>query len=170
MPSCFLTRSLLVWLTTFSITCICPFLLWAQGLQQTPYSAANAVRRGSSSGFPDLTPSNPLGLPGSSLQGPMGSDSIPISSSMFQGLLPSIPNLQLGYIYNFGQYVRAGRASVDYVLPVNLGPDATVYAETRAQFQSFWKNLSGPRNNRVDISLTLTRIDPPMLGKTDPSV
>lgn len=90
---------------------------------------------------PDMSPSNPLGLPGSSLLGPRGSDSIPISSGMFQGLLPTIPNLQLGYIYNFGQYVRAGRASVDYLLPINLSPATTVYGETHAEFQSFWTSM-----------------------------
>lgn len=127
-------------------------LVNAQSLQQTPYSASDSVRRGLS-GPLDLSPSNPLGLPGSSLLGPRGSDSIPISSGLFQGILPNIPNLQLGYIYNFGQSVRAGRASVDYLLPINLSPDTTVYGEAHGEFQSFWKTTPGSSNNRTDLSL-----------------
>lgn len=140
-----LIRTLLICFTIFTIIYNCP-LVWSQGLQ-TPYSAADSVRRGLS-GPPDMTPSSPLGLP----RGSVESDSIPISSGLFQGLLPNIPNLQLGYIYNFGQNVRSGRARVDYLLPVNLGPDTTVYAETHAEFQSFWKTLSGAGNNRTDLS------------------
>lgn len=140
-------KTLLVCFTSLTFIC-CPLLVWSQGLQQTPYSAADSVRRGLS-GPPDISPSNPLSLP----RGSSGSDSIPISSGLFQGLLPNIPNLQLGYIYNFGQNVRAGRASVDYLLPVNLGNDSTIYGEAHGEFQSFWKTTPGSSNNRTDLSL-----------------
>lgn len=146
-----LLRTGLVLFLVLSIICNYVGLVNAQSLQETPYSASDSVRRGLS-GPLDMSPSNPLGLPGSSLLGPRGSDSIPISSGMFQGLLPNIPNLQLGYIYNFGQSVRAGRASIDYLLPINLNSDTTVYGETHAEFQSFWKTLSGA-NSRTDISI-----------------
>jgi len=149
--SSLLIRIIFVCFTAIPIICF-PQLVFSQGIQQTPYSAADTVRRGLSVP-PDMSPSNPLGLPGSSLLGPRGSDSIPISSGLFQGLLPSIPNLQFGYIYNFGQYVRAGRASIDYLLPINLSPDTTVYGEVHSEFQSFWKNPTGSANNRVDLSL-----------------
>jgi len=84
--------------------------------------------------------------------GPRGSDTIPISSGLFQGLLPRIPNLELGYIYSFGPDVRAGRATVDYLLPINLGSDSTVFGEAHAEFQSFWQARSGGTDNRVDLS------------------
>lgn len=124
----------------------------AQGLQTSPYSAANEVRRRLSPDGLDPAPSNPLGLPGSSFLGPRGSDTIPISSGLFQGLLPRIPNLELGYIYSFGPDVRAGRGTVDYLLPINLGNDSTIFGEVHAEFQSFWQARSGGTDNRVDLS------------------
>ncbi len=111
----------------------------AQGLQTSPYSAANEVRRGLSPGGPDLL-------------GPRGSDTIPISSGLFPGLLPRIPNLELGYIYSFGPDVRAGCATVDYLMPIKLGSDSTIFGEAHAEFQSFWQARSGGTNNRVDLS------------------
>ena len=63
-----------VFALAFVVVCISPLLAIAQGIQQTPYSAADAVRRSGPSGTPYLTPSNPLGFPGSSLVGPRGSE------------------------------------------------------------------------------------------------
>ena len=113
-----------VFALAFVVVCISPLLAIAQGIQQTPYSAADAVRRSGPSGTPYLTPSNPLGFPGSSLVGPRGSGNISISSGMFQGILPKSPNLQLGYDYTFGPQLRVGSASVDYLLPLKLGADS----------------------------------------------
>ena len=118
------------------VVCLAPLLAISQSIQQTPYSAADVVRRSGTSVVPDLTPSNPLGLPGSSLVGPRGSENISISSGMFQGILPKIPNLQLGYNYTFGPQLRAGTASVDYLLPFKLGTDSTIYGEAHGEFQS----------------------------------
>jgi hypothetical protein len=84
--------------------------------------------------------------------GPRGSDTIPISSGLFQGILPRIPNLELGYIYSFGSDVRVGRGTVDYLLPINLGNDSTIFGEGHAEFQDFWKTPPGGTNNRVDLS------------------
>ncbi|MEI7450806.1 MAG: hypothetical protein WCJ75_14405 [Desulfomonile sp.] len=123
----------------------------SQGIQQTPYSASDAVRRGWSSVSPDLTPSNPLGLPGSSVTGPRGSDSISISSGMFQGLLPNVPNLQLGYNYTFGPKFRAGSASVDYMLPFKLGAGSTIYGEAHGEFQSLSIAQPGSPNNCMEL-------------------
>jgi hypothetical protein len=103
---------------------ISPLLAISQSIQQTPYSAADAVRRSGPSVVPDLTPSNPLGFPGSSLVGPRGSENISISSGMFQGILPKIPNLQLGYNYTFGPQLNDSRQSREHI-PVSppRGPD-----------------------------------------------
>ena len=137
----------------FLVVCFAPLLALSQGIQQTPYSAADALRRSRPSVAPDSTPSNPLGLPGSSLVGPGGSDSVSISSGMFQGILPKIPNLQLGYNYTFGSNIRAGTASVDYLLPFKLGVESTIYGEAHGELQSFSIAQSGSPNNSVDLCL-----------------
>jgi hypothetical protein len=139
-------------LATFAV-CSLTSLAVAQGIQETPYSAADVVRRRGPSVAPDLTPSNPLGLPGSSLVGPRGSENISISSGMFQGILPKIPNLQLGYNYTFGPQIRAGAASVDYLLPFKVGADSTVYGEAHGELQSFSIAQPGSPNNSVDLCL-----------------
>ncbi len=139
---------ILVSLTVF----ICPLLALSQGIQQTPYSAAGTVRGGSTAITSDLTPSNPLGMPGSSLLGPRGSENISISSGMFQGLMPQIPNLQLGYNYTFGSQLRAGAASVDYLLPFKIGADTTVYGEAHGEFQSISISQPGSPNNSTELA------------------
>mgnify|MGYP000855227103 FL=1 len=139
---------ILVSLTVF----ICPLLALSQGIQQTPYSAASTVRGGSTAITSDLTPSNPLGMPGSSLLGPRGSENISISSGMFQGLMPQIPNLQLGYNYTFGSQLRAGAASVDYLLPFKIGADTTVYGEAHGEFQSISISQPGSPNNSTELA------------------
>ena len=139
--------SLLISLVVF----VCPFMALSQGLRQTPYSAADAVRRGAQSATLDLNPSNPLGMPGNSFVGPGGSDNISISSGMFQGFLPQIPNLQLGYNYTFGSQLRAGSASVDYLLPFKIGADTTIYGEAHGEFQSLSISQPGSPNNSTEL-------------------
>jgi hypothetical protein len=133
------------------VVCISPLLAISQGIQQTPYSAADVVRRSGPSVVPDLTPSNPLGFPGSSLLGPRGSENISISSGMFQGILPKIPNLQLGYNYTFGPQLKAGTASVDYLLPFKLGTDSTIYGEAHGEFQTLSITQPGSPNNSTEL-------------------
>ncbi len=72
---------------------------------------------------------------------------------MFQGILPKIPNLQLGYNYTFGPQIRAGTASVDYLLPFKIGADSTVYGEAHGELQSFSIAQPGSPNNSVDLCL-----------------
>jgi hypothetical protein len=135
----------------FCLVCGSPLLAMSQGIQQTPYSAADAIRRGLSSTAPDFTATNPLGLPGSPVVGQEGSDSISISSGMFQGILPKIPNLQLGYNYTFGPKLRAGAASIDYLLPFKLGAKCTIYGEAHGEFQSLSIDQPGSPNNSVEL-------------------
>ncbi len=142
-----------VFTLSFAVVCFAPLLALSQGIQQAPYSAAGTVRRGLPSITSDLTPSNPLGFPGSSLVGQRGSENISISSGMFQGILPKIPNLQLGYNYTFGPQLRAGTASVDYLLPFKLGVDSTIYGEAHGELQSFSIAQPGSPNNSVDLCL-----------------
>ena len=130
---------------------ISPLLAISQSIQQTPYSAADVVRRSGPSAVPDLTPSNPLGLPGSSLVGPRGSENISISSGMFQGIMPQIPNLQLGYNYTFGPQIKAGSASADYLLPFKIDADTTVYGEAHGEFQTLSITQPGSPNNSTEL-------------------
>src|SRR3972149_3822360 len=67
-----------------------------------------------------LGPSSPLGAPGSAY-GSAGSDFIPVSSGMLSGILPRIPNLELGFLYSVGSNVRSGRLTADYLVPFGLG-------------------------------------------------
>ena len=108
-----------------------------------------AMLRGmSGTGGADLAPSNPLALPGSSIAGP---GSVSISSGMFHGILPPIPNLQFGYLYSFGNGLKSGRGTVDYLRPFSVGKDSVFFGEAHSEFQSFWNTSSF--NNRVDVSL-----------------
>jgi len=72
---------------------------------------------------------------------------------MFSGILPPIPNLQVGYLYSFGKSVESGRLTLDYLLPVTLGSgNSAVFGEAHSEFQNFWKTLTGSANHRVDLS------------------
>ena len=140
----------------------------AQGLQQTPYSAANVVRGGPPGGGLDLAPSNPLGLPGS-LGAPRGPQSLYVSDGMLRALMPLIPNLQFGYLYDFGSNrVNTGRFTADYLLPFSLSAESEVFGEAHSEFDDFWNTLKSAFthgttttynktykngfNNRVDLS------------------
>jgi hypothetical protein len=104
------------------------------------------------------TPSNDCGCP-------RGSDTIPVSSGMLAPLLPTIPNLELGFQYYFGNHVRTGRFTADYVLPFTLNSDSVLFGEAHAEGWDFWKRPDAPNatttglttttstaNNRVDLS------------------
>jgi Inverse autotransporter, beta-domain len=112
-------------------------LVCAQGLPQSSYSAPDVLRRGAAGR--DLAPSNPLGLP--SGVGPRGSDSIYLSDQMFRDILGPIPNLQVGYLYNFGKSVRTGRLTLDYLLPITFGSNSAIFIEAHGEFTDFWKTF-----------------------------
>lgn len=133
-----------------------------QGFPQTPYAQSSM---GTGSGL-DFAPSNPLGLPGSTGGLPRGSDSVFLSPALFEGILPPIPNLEIGYLYNFGSRVRSSRFTLDYVLPVPLSEDSVLFGEAHSEWHNFWKTLRGlmigswtvpkdfiPPDTRADISL-----------------
>ncbi len=93
--------------------------VWAQGLPQSPYSAPTVVRADE----------------------PRAVDSILLTPQLFQGILPLIPNLQFGYLYSFGDAVDSGRLTADYLLPMRLGRDTTIFGEAHGEFQNFWKTI-----------------------------
>ncbi|MFC1834325.1 hypothetical protein ACFL2Q_06275 [Thermodesulfobacteriota bacterium] len=57
-------------------------------------------------------------------------------------ILGPIPNLQVGYLYYFGNGVRSGRLTLDYLLPVNLRSNSVVFGEAHGEFNNFWKTVS----------------------------
>jgi len=104
------------------------------------------------------TPSNDCGFS-------RGDDAMPISSGMLSPFLPRIPNLELGFLYYFGNQVRTGRFTADYVFPFRLGCDSVLFAEAHAEGWGFWKKPSvsvaaepgftvttSDTSNRVDLS------------------
>lgn len=132
----------------------------AQGLSRTPYNPPSVLR----SDWLDLGSSNPLRLPGTTGGLQRGSDSVYLSGGMFRDIIPLIPNLEIGYLYNFGNKVSTGRLSLDYVRPVGLGTEGALFGEAHGEFTNFWKtiqrifrkgdtttNLSGV-NERTDLS------------------
>ncbi len=98
---------------SFFVACFSPLLAVSQGIQQTSYGAADAVRSWPSV-IPDLTPSNPLGLPGSSLVGPRGSENISLSSSMFRVSCRKYP------IFNLDTIIPLGRSYGQAQLPLTI--------------------------------------------------
>ncbi len=148
--------SLFSWALPFLLILVLLNSSGAQGLQTSPYSAVNEVRRGLSRGGLDFIPPNALRLPGSISGLPGRPDSLYISDQLFQGILPPIPNLEFGYLYYFGSNVSSGRLTADYILPIRLLGIGTVFGEAHAEFDNFWNTVTGGSsrfNNRVDVSL-----------------
>jgi hypothetical protein len=94
-----------------------------------------------------------------------GGDAIPVSSGMLTPFLPKIPNLEFGFLYSFGNNVRTGRFTADYVLPFKLSADSVLFGEAHAEGWDFWKRpdvsittaagfntSTSPASNRVDLS------------------
>ena len=81
------------------------------------------------------------------------SDTVPISSGMIGDLLPNIPNLQFGFQYFFGNNVRSGQATADYILPVSIGNEAVLFGEAHGNYWNFGQKPPGGASRRVDLSL-----------------
>ncbi len=77
----------------------------------------------------DLAPSNPFGMPGTTGGLSGGSDTLNLSSRMFSHILPTIPGLEFTYLHTFGKNDRWSRLLVEYVRPVRLAVDSTLYGE-----------------------------------------
>ncbi len=142
---------LLLIMLSLSIITVFSGFAGAQGLQQSPYGTADVLRS-------EVSPYNSVGSSGSMMGPPNESGSLYLGDGMLRGVLPLVPNLQFGYLYDFGNNrVRGGRFTADYLLPVGLIPDATIFGEAHAEFENFWKTLTSTPpengfNNRVDMS------------------
>jgi hypothetical protein len=89
----------------------------------------------------DLAPTNPFGMPGTTAGLPQGSNSLYLNSGMFCDILPRISNLEIGYLYQFGNVISTGRLTFDYVLPAYPSNDSAAFGEAHAEFTNFGKTL-----------------------------
>ncbi len=111
-------------------------------------------------GIPQLpAPSNPSNDCGCSGEG----DAVPVSSGMLTPFLPRIPNLELGFLYYFGNRVNTGRFTADYVLPFRLSCDSVLFGEAHAEGWDFWKrpsvSVTTPAGFTVTTASTSNRVD-----------
>lgn len=148
--SCFVSRVALVFIIQITILSLSN-LTFAQGIQQSPYSAPNVLRNEFGPYEPGL--SNPLSPPMGGLAGRSEPGSILLSPQLFQGILPNIPYLQVGYLYSFGDNVSSGRLSLDFLQPVRLGNHSAVFAEFHNEWRDFWRTVSRGSNHRIDLSI-----------------
>ncbi len=86
-----------------------------------------------------------------------GDDALPVSSGMLAPFLPKIPNLELGFLYSFGNNVRTGRFTADYLLPFRLNSDSVLFGEAHAEGWGFWKDpgvtgTTSAASTRIDLS------------------
>ncbi len=89
----------------------------------------------------DLAPTNPFGMPGTPAGLPQGSNSLYLNSGMFCDIFPRISNLEIGYLYQFGNVISTGRLTFDYVLPAYPSYDSAAFGEAHAEFTNFGKTL-----------------------------
>jgi hypothetical protein len=82
-----------------------------------------------------------------------GSESIPLSSGVFGSFLPAFPNLEMGFIYSFGNNVGTSRFEADYLAPFKISGNTIVFGEIHYEAQNFWKQLPGGTDYRMDLSL-----------------
>jgi hypothetical protein len=105
------------------------------------------------------------GIPSNDCGCPRGNDTIPVSSGMLAPFLPTIPNLEFGFLYSFGNRVSTGRFTADYLLPFRLSADSVLFGEAHAEGWGFWKvpsvsvdtpagftTTTSPSSNRVNLS------------------
>ncbi len=133
-------RVLFLGILSILLTCTLVGLVGAQGPSLFTGKGGPFIPPSPSATGQLLTPSNPLGMPGSAYGTQPCSDIIPLSSGMFSGIIPRISNLELGFLYSFGNNVRTGRFTADYVLPFRLNCDSVLFGEAHAEGWDFWKN------------------------------
>ncbi len=68
------------------------------------------------------------------------SDLITISDSMFPVTFNTLSHLKAGFDYSFGKRVRRGRATLDYLLPMDIFPATTIFGQFYSEFQDFWQS------------------------------
>lgn len=114
-------------------------------------SPSFSPRPGSIQPMPLYTqPFSGQGMPSSKIF-PM--QTIPISNTLFSGIIPPVPNLQIGYLYTFGKDLSTGRLLGDYLIPINMGTEDTVFAQAHIEAWNYWKTPAGYSQHRLDLSM-----------------
>jgi len=101
----------------------------------------------------DLTPSNPLGMPGSTGGLPRGSDTLNLSSRMFPEILPTIPGLEISYLHSFGRGYDSSRLLVEFVRPFRMNATTTIYGEAHGLLHDFWRGDLWSEDGRLDLAI-----------------
>lgn len=131
-------------ISAFAIIFLASTVLWAQSF------LPNTTSRYTGAAV-NLAPSNPLAMP--AVYGGSSSELLPITSGMLGAYMPTIPSLEFGFQYFFGNKVRSGQASFDYLLPFNLGNSSVVFGEAHGNWWNFAQRPAGGASNRVDLSI-----------------
>jgi hypothetical protein len=99
-----------------------------------------------------LKPAQPLLEPKSFLDESPEIKTAQFTYGMLDGILPSIPNLQAGYLYSFGKDYSLGRFIGDIFIPLNLKWSDTFFGQGHVEFQDFWQVPGSFPQHRVDLS------------------
>ena len=95
-------------------------------------------------------PSSPLSMPAAF--GGSSGQSVSINNGALSEYIPTIPNLELGFQYFFGDRVRSGQANADYLLPYNLSPNSVIFGEAHGNWWNFINKPPGGASSRIDLS------------------
>ncbi|MFH0958122.1 MAG: inverse autotransporter beta domain-containing protein [Pseudomonadota bacterium] len=97
-------------------------------------------------------PSRPLLAPGPFMDDSPQVKTAQFTYGMLDGILPSIPNLQAGYLYSFGKDYSLGRFVGDLFVPWRLKWSDTFFGQAHIEFQDFWQIPDSAPQHRVDLS------------------
>lgn len=81
------------------------------------------------------------------------SSTVPLNSAMLGNILPVIPNLKFGFQYFFGGGSQIGNYNIDYLHPVNLGPEEVFFGEFHGNYWDYSRTPSGRPDYGGDISI-----------------
>jgi hypothetical protein len=83
---------------------------------------------------------------------PREQNSIYVSNSMLAGIVPYIPNLQIGYLHMWTRNnVNQGFLTFDYTLPVTINGWDVVFGETHGRFEDFAQTVSGSNDPNLQV-------------------
>jgi hypothetical protein len=78
-------------------------------------------------------------------------NSIFVSNACFRGIVPDIPNLQVGYLHNFAQNRNQGFLTLDYMLPVTIGCKDVAFGEAHGEFEDLIGTLKGTNDPNLQM-------------------
>ncbi|MBI5571372.1 MAG: inverse autotransporter beta domain-containing protein [Desulfomonile tiedjei] len=117
-----------------------------------PYSYGYEVPRPDPYAWLDTTPSDPLSPPGLRHDGPQELHSMCLSNANFAGILPQIPNFQLGYSYTWaGSDTTQGLLNLDYLIPKTVNRKDVLFGQVHGQFEDVSSLLGGSRDPNMQM-------------------